>query len=258
MRAMDSCISCFSRRTASGRYKNGGPRVLVTGFGPFPDTPFNASQALVQDLAENRNAYCWGKHVYTAVLPTHWTQAPLEAGRVTQAIKPDVILHLGVSSQTNCFEIESRAFNVARYRADCSGCFPASHYVQRDGSPILSATLPVHLIRSKLRLAKIPANLSKDAGRYLCNAIFYQSLSKVKATGRPVMAGFIHIPALSAYDIHEPVSSNVLCGWTELKTGLGIIIKTMIVYARERQRHTMRLAGNPLKGTNVESRRGEL
>jgi pyroglutamyl-peptidase len=253
---MKSDALTFSRRAISGRHKPSvNPRILVTGFGPFPDTPFNASQMLVQDLAEHAHAYPWYDLVRTAILPTDWTQAPLEVERLTREIEPDVILHLGVSSRTRCFEIESRAFNAARDRPDCSGSFPAGHYVRRGGPPVLSATLPLHLIRSQLRSARIPASLSKDAGRYLCNAVFYQSLLTAQAAGRLTLAGFIHIPALSAFDIDANAASNALLGWASLKMGLAIIINTMIVHARERQRQAMRLPRNRLKSGTVARKR---
>lgn len=227
------------------------PRILVTGFGPFPAMPFNASQALVEDLEERKAASPWGEYLHTAILPTDWRRAPRQAGVLIDGLKPDVILHIGVSSRTDRFQIETRAFNATRNAADCSEGYPLGHYVRRGGPPVLKTTLPAELIVSRLRLAKVPASLSSDAGRYLCNAILYESLFKAGRSPHLRFAGFIHIPALSPHDFGRRERSGPACGWGTLKTGLDVIIDTMILFARKLASRSMRKAVNRVSSGSV-------
>ena len=223
-----------SGQKGGARLKKGRarPRILVTGFGPFPDTPFNASQALVEDLRGDKADSDQKAEIFTAILPTNWRQAPVRTVSLIGDIKPDVVLHLGVSSRANGLEIETRAFNVTCCAPDCTGSYPPGHYVRRGGPPILKTMLPAKRLLLKLRLAGVPASLSPDAGRYLCNAVLYESLFQAKRMPNAPFTGFIHIPALSAHQPDGQEIPSTVCGPAKLKTGLDVIIDTMIPFVR--------------------------
>ncbi len=234
----------------AGRYRHKKrPRILVTGFGPFPGMVFNASEALVEDLKTRKPFSRRVGQVHTAILPTDWRKAPEIAGALLDEVQPDAVLHFGVSRRTRAFEIETRAFNMAHRADDCSGCPPRSFYVRPGGPPLLMTTLPGRLIVSQLRSAKLPASLSADAGRYLCNAILFETLFRAQNMQRPPYAGFVHLPALTPYQ-PEPASDEPLAsslGWETLKSGVEVIINTMILFARNRGRLPMPVARNRLR-----------
>jgi pyroglutamyl-peptidase len=46
------------------------------------------------------------------------------------------------------------------------------------------------------RGVRAPAQLSRDAGRYLCNYLCWQAASAAGQTGGPKLAAFIHVPQL--------------------------------------------------------------
>jgi pyroglutamyl-peptidase len=48
---------------------------------------------------------------------------------------------------------------------------------------------------SAVRARKVPARLSRDAGRYLCNYVYWRALERA-ANGRPLVQ-FVHIPPVS-------------------------------------------------------------
>jgi pyroglutamyl-peptidase len=168
--------------------------VLITGFGPFPGVPVNATMRLVPELAQAAARRFAGVRIATAVLATEWTAAPRRLEALLEEIEPDLVLHFGVSSRARGFEVEARAQNACLQSPDAAGALPPGVAVREDGPEFVAATLPVRHIVARLRRRGIPAFVSRDAGGYLCNATLYHSLGC--ARDRPgCRVGFVHIPA---------------------------------------------------------------
>jgi pyroglutamyl-peptidase len=168
--------------------------VLITGFGPFPGVPVNATMRLLPELAGAASKQFPDVHFTVEVLPTEWAAGPRRLERLLAEVQPDLALHFGVSSRARGFEIESRAQNVRAAQPDASGVLPVGLALRDGGAGHLAASLPVQHIATRLRRRGIPAFVSRDAGAYLCNAALYHSLSCARdKRGRRV--GFVHIPA---------------------------------------------------------------
>lgn len=169
--------------------------VLLTGFGPFPNVPANASALLVPRLAAEARAELPGVDVHWHILPTEWDAAPRRLGFELAQLQPGVVLHFGVSSQAQGFVIESRSRNAAEQIKDAAGLMPMGPCVHPAGPDFLPATVQPTLLASRLRRRGIPAVVSRDAGAYLCNALLYNSLVLMRGQGRAVRTGFIHLPS---------------------------------------------------------------
>jgi pyroglutamyl-peptidase len=199
-------------------------RILVTGFGPFPGMPFNASGALVHALGETPPRGIPEPRLITAVLPTDWRLALQQMRGIIAQARPHVLTHFGVSARARGFAIETRAFNETCMRTDCAGCPPPGRAIRRNVPAILPATLPAMRLVQRLRMAGIPAQLSDDAGRYLCNAVMFESLWLAE-TGGIASAGFIHIPALGPPG-EEPAAHSGF-SWETLRRGAVIILDAL-------------------------------
>ncbi len=229
------------------------PRILVTGFGPFPDMPFNASAALVRHLADEAQLRGARVRLDTAILPTSWRKAPSEAAAYLERLKPDAVVHFGVSSRATGFHFETRAANARRDAADCDGLPPGGYYAMRGGVPYLAATLPAEALVRRLRLAGLPACISRDAGRYLCNATLYHTLyiaSRAPSVHAP-LAGFIHIPALPD-DGTSAVGAGL--GWAELRRGASEILRGLAAHLLRRGYEDSRIPENRLRIGSVRRR----
>jgi len=169
-------------------------RVLVTGFGPFPGMPCNASALLMGALA--RSAAVPGIRYFTEIVPTVWADARAAMRGAAGRVKPHAILHFGVSKRCTGFEIETRAVNMSGPKADRAGVVRPGKALQLSGKPVLRATLPPFGLLRALRLEGFPAQISGNAGRYLCNALFYWSLADAGESGP--LVSFIHMPAFGA------------------------------------------------------------
>jgi pyroglutamyl-peptidase len=200
-------------------------RIGLTGFGPFPGVPFNASEHLIGELGEMRPRAIPAPLLFTAALPTDWREALARLRAFAEEVRPDVLLHFGVSARARGFVIETRAFNQASPRPDCTGALAGGRCIRSGARDVLKASLPTARLVQRLRLEGIPAELSADAGRYLCNAVLFESLALSALAPHARKVGFIHIPPLA-----KPSEARALengFGWDALRRGAAVIVDTM-------------------------------
>jgi pyroglutamyl-peptidase len=166
------------------------PVVLLTGFGPFPKVPENASSRLVPALATAAQQQFPAVQFHAAILPTEWALAPVRLSALMAEWSPTVVLQFGVSPRAKGFVFETRAHNEQdTAAADAIGCQPDCRAIAADGADVLRSRLPVAALVSRLRALGLPAVRSHNAGKYLCNALLYHGL-----VHQPQLVGFIHLP----------------------------------------------------------------
>lgn len=171
------------------------PVVLLTGFGPFPGIPENASTRLASELSAAAqdlypsHAFSWAR------LPTEWHHGPRRLHELYRELAPSVAIHFGVSSRASGFEIELRGRNRLAAVADAAGVVPLTSKIDPGGPDELPTRLPVTRIMTSLRAHGLPASLSRDAGAYLCNAVLWHASDFGRRHDQSLRAGFIHLPA---------------------------------------------------------------
>lgn len=185
-----------------------GRNVLLTGFGPFPGVPENASAGLAARLADRACDILAPRTGYTfhaATLPTEWDAAPVRLAQLQEQLAPALLLHFGVSATASGFVIETRGANACRPALDAAGRLPHAPRLTPGGPDAHAVTIPVVALVDRLRRAGFTAQASSDAGAYLCNAVLYRSLAWAAArTPSPTSCsgsahprprvGFIHLP----------------------------------------------------------------
>lgn len=201
--------------------------ILLTGFGPFPGVPENASSDLVPELAAEARKRWPDHHVEAAILPTEWRAGPAAVSDLLVDLKPMAALHFGVSSQARGFAIESRGHNFARPVTDAVGLLPSSEKLSPGGPALLAARFPAYHIVERLRRRSVPVTLSRDAGGYLCNAVLYHSLDRARRADWPMRSGFIHLPAaLGGREGPEYAAADL--DWNQaMEGGIEIIAATL-------------------------------
>ena len=171
-------------------------KILLTGFGPFPGVSQNATQTYVPELAK-RTWQCMRApkfEIVDLILPAEWQSAPARAAEMIATINPQLILHFGVSKDARGFVIERMARNSCSVSPDACGDLPKDKCLEPHGPHNLFATIPAQKIVHTLRLLGYPAQLSRDAGDYICNATFYSTLKTKVDSNANRAIGFIHLP----------------------------------------------------------------
>lgn len=173
------------------------PRVLLTGFGPFPGVADNPSAWLAETLAQ-RPPLEVDAEFHVRVLPTAW-QAAQSMPRLYDELQPHVMIHFGVSQRAKTFRIERFAHNRAARRADAHGLMPSGLLIQAEGAERFDTKLPGAAVAAHLRACGVAAASSRSAGSYLCNFLYYHSLEWALRQPDQRLVLFVHVPPLDLF-----------------------------------------------------------
>src|ERR1700761_7328209 len=167
-------------------------RVLIAGFGPFPGAPFNPSAALAQALARRQRPALAGTARTAHVFATAYAAVDHDLKKLLAA-KPDVVLMFGLAGRRRHLCIETRARNaVSTVFPDARRYRPVSRTIATGEPTFQYGHASFMRLLNAARANGVPSRLSRDAGRYLCNYVYWQALHHSR-NGRPLIA-FIHIP----------------------------------------------------------------
>lgn len=90
------------------------PKILVTGFGPFPGAPKNPSTDLAFFLARSKRAARFAR-ISAAVIPTTYAEAAAFPRSIRKK-KPDAVLMFGLAGRARVLRIETCGRNRASLR----------------------------------------------------------------------------------------------------------------------------------------------
>jgi pyroglutamyl-peptidase len=192
-----------------------------TAFGPFHNIPVNPTEVLLRSLPghlAHRPLPAAAALASATVLETDALasltvlermhaklQLPSPADGHAKAQSPTVILlHFGVDSSALRFELELQACNEANFSCpDQAGYRPVHCALDSDARLSLShrrkTKLPIGKLAASLRMAGHDCGVSTDAGRYVCNYVYYNSLRLAEANGS--LALFVHVPPHAAQSL---------------------------------------------------------
>ena len=169
--------------------------ILVTGFGPFPGAPFNPTAPLVMRLARLRRPALADVTIVPHVFATSYAAVDRELPRLIAKHRPDALLMFGLAPRTRFIRIETRARNAVALLPDAVGAKPRGRAIAAGEPHALAMPAPAHRLLAAARATGLPAAVSRDAGRYLCNYLCWQAAAA--AGNRPRIAAFVHVPKIS-------------------------------------------------------------
>ncbi|KAF3484412.1 uncharacterized protein GIQ15_03736 [Arthroderma uncinatum] len=202
--------------------------VLVTGFGPFKTHPLNPSFLITSLLPQyvpstSKSQRRIRIHAHPLPIRVAYASVRSEVPLLIEAFRaahdgrpPHLVIHIGMASTRQYYAVETKAHREGYDVTDVDGRFglafdstlPAS---LQPGKPSSTSITPPE---SSIRVNPSPPNteflqtwrkslpsgrsfdvrLSHDAGRYLCEYIFYTSLSMAWEEQRPRGVAFLHVP----------------------------------------------------------------
>jgi pyroglutamyl-peptidase len=169
--------------------------VLLTGFGPFPGAPFNPTGPLVEALARRRHPGLGDVRRVAHVFRTSYDAVDHELRALLAREQPDVLLMFGLALRTHTLRIETCARNaLSRTVPDAVGLLPKSAMIEPRAPATLPLSAPAYKLVMAARAAGVPAALSRDAGRYLCNYLCWRAGEAAARAGAPRLFAFVHVP----------------------------------------------------------------
>lgn len=203
-------------------------RILITGFEPFGADSENASQSAVDLLADR-----WSHEsvqLLTGILPVEFGRAGTALHELVARYRPDAVIAVGEAGGRSRVTPEARGVNEMDARIpDNAGLQPRSEAIFPAGPAERPATLDVQALADAADAAGVPAEVSEDAGRFVCNYVAYL------LGGIEVPAAFVHVPAVRSAGtatvggetdaVRAPAvdSSDPVLGFDDLATALEAI-----------------------------------
>jgi pyroglutamyl-peptidase len=145
---------------------------------------------MVQNLA---SCSLGSMELVTRILPVIWNDAEARIAALIDEVKPDAILHLGLATKRSTIGVETRARNeCTRLHPDADNMCRASGTIDPQGPGLRHARVDALRLVDVLRGSGLDAEISDDAGDYICNHTLYLSLGSSVPS-----VGFIHLPTPS-------------------------------------------------------------
>jgi pyroglutamyl-peptidase len=110
--------------------------------------------------------------------------------------RPRILLMFGLAARTPYLRIETRARNARSLLfPDVAGGVSARMAIAPGKASALRGVAPFPALLAACRQARVPVRLSRDAGRYLCNYLYWRALD-ADPSARPDLIVFVHVPKI--------------------------------------------------------------
>jgi len=186
--------------------------IVVTGFGPFGEHSTNASWEAVRLLPDICKGFKNQVKVEEIPVEYAWVEKQPEARWKDAAFT----VHVGVSGRDSVVTLECCAHNTGYCKPDIALSCPKGECCVEGAKDEATTCLNMDELLEQVSKAGsesgIDFQLSKDAGRYLCDFVYYRALHC--SAGRAL---FIHVPPLG-----KPYTAN------QLAEAIAIVLKAIV------------------------------
>ncbi|CAL5378462.1 unnamed protein product [Camellia sinensis] len=190
--------------------------IHVTGFKKFHGVSENPTETIVSNLKDFMKKKGFPKGLILgscsiletagqgALVPLYQTLQSAVSTKDSESSNSGGVIwvHFGVNSGATRFAIEKQAVNEATFRCpDEMGWKPQNvPIIPADGgiSRTRETTLPVEEITKTLAKMGYEVMTSEDAGRFVCNYVYYHSLRFAEQNGMKSL--FVHVPLFLSID----------------------------------------------------------
>ncbi len=188
-------------------------KILLTGFKPFLSEKINPSEILSTDLSDDF------EEVTSLILP-------VEFGNSFKILKEhlhkncyEFVIMLGQAAGRQKISLEKIALNwVQTEHRDELGMLPLSDFIVKNEPLALMSEFPVNEVYAELRKHDLPVEISFSAGTFVCNDLYYRTLSDFKGLN----SVFIHLPF-----IKEQAGSSAVKPYLELNEQKNVLTRIL-------------------------------
>jgi pyroglutamyl-peptidase len=173
------------------------PRILITGFGPFPGAPYNPTMPLVKRLMRLRRPAFDDVELASHIFHVTYATVDRELPGLLKTHRPHALLMFGLAARTPYLRIETRARNaITTIWPDADGTRIRKGSIAGGEDALMFGPHTARLLRAALATG-IDARASRDAGSYLCNYLSWRAIEATQCDDGPRLAAFIHVPPLA-------------------------------------------------------------
>ncbi|MFN6991224.1 MAG: pyroglutamyl-peptidase I [Fervidobacterium sp.] len=208
--------------------------ILLTGFEPFGGEKINPSQEIIKRVEKLSNRFLNSAKIYTMILPVSYKRSIEILHNFYEKNNIDFAIHIGQAGGRSVVELERLAVNIkSSVHQDNDGIVENDTKIIENGADAYLTKIDVKKIAEILNLKKkLPVSISYDAGRFICNEIFYFSLHNSFIKQNPKHALFIHVPFLPT-QVAEKFPKNKNLPSMDLNTQTKIIFEILKLLKKE-------------------------
>lgn len=208
--------------------------MLLTGFEPFGGEKINPSQEIIRRIEKLSKKSLTNIKLHTMILPVSYKRSIEILDNFYEKNNVDLAIHIGQAGGRSVVELERLAVNLKNStHPDNDGIVENDSKIIQDGLDAYLTKIDVIKIAEILNLKKkLPVGISYDAGKFICNEVFYFSLHNSITTKNPKHALFIHVPFLPV-QVAEKFPKNKNLPSMDLNTQVKIIFEIMKVLQKE-------------------------
>lgn len=208
--------------------------ILVSGFGPYGNTPVNPANQSAKALD---GQIISGARVVGIEAPSYWFKCINSVITAIEEFNPVMVIMLGEFGGRAMLTIERIAQNIndsTRYGlADNAGLTQQGEPVVPEGPVAYYTTLPLRTMVLAMRRAGFPADISDAAGTLMCNHLMYGVLHHIAVNTLPIRAGWIHLPSLPEVAATDAFLGNPSMSLDTTVSGLKVAIQTAMEHDRD-------------------------
>ena len=172
-------------------------RILITGFGPFPGSPYNPTEPLVSRLLRLRRPAFGDVERTGHIFPVTYKAVDRELPELLANRRPDALLMFGLASRTPYVRIETRARNaVTTLWPDADHTRVRMGSISGGAGAMMFGPHTAKVLRAAISTG-VDARISRDAGSYLCNYLSWRAIAATCGDNGPRLAAFVHVPLIA-------------------------------------------------------------
>jgi len=207
----------------------GAPRILITGFKPFPGAPYNPTEKLVARLLRLRRPALDGVERTGHIFPVTYSAVDRQLPQLIATHRPDALLMFGLATRTRFMRIETRARNTITQIWPDADHTNIPHRNIASGADATRRFGPHTLkLLNAARDTGIDARPSRSAGFYLCNYLSWRAIEATYVDGGPHLAAFVHVPLVPRDATHTRESETDRVTFEQLVDAGEAILMSMV------------------------------
>ena len=173
-------------------------KILLTSFDPFGTDSENSSREAVSHIPDAPLGDAVALSRYT--LPVSFARAPEILSQLVASERPDIILMTGQAARPSiCLERTARNW-VKSLHGDIDGFLSPGQQISPSLPDELHTSLPVESIAPALAAAGHPVAVSRSAGTFVCNRLYFHPLH----TFPSLPSLFVHLPLTPSQASRRP------------------------------------------------------
>lgn len=171
--------------------------VLLTGYGPFANTPVNPAEKVARALDGERLGEA---QIVSRIIPNNFFEAVDIVTAAVDELSPALVVMMGEFGGRSMITVERIAINYndsTRYGlTDNQGRSLQGEPTIPGGPAGIYATAPIRAMVQAMREAGVPSDISDTPGTFGCNHLMYGVLYYLQDKGLDTKGAWVHLPAL--------------------------------------------------------------